>query len=182
MKATTWQNICIIILFSILLTACGFHLRTQEPLPPELHTLYIDSANPYGNLTLELKQILKSLDTQLVDSAQDAPITLRIFGEQYVSDVLSESASSSTEQYTLHYQVQYELLSKTGKVLFGPKIIHNQRNYTVNENQVLSTDSEQESLQTEMQHDAVFTLLRQLSAPETQKKLQQSITKKQLNS
>jgi len=163
------KKIAILCICTLLLTACGFHLRQQEPLPPALQTLYVNSSSPYDELTIELKQILKSIDVRVVDTPEEAPVTLKLFGIHYVSEVLSESASSNTKQYTLHFSVQYELTDSEGNVLYGPHTISSQRNYTVNEDQVLSTDTQQDTLKSEMQHDAVFTILRQISSPDAEK-------------
>lgn len=150
----------------LLLAGCGFHLRMAHPLPPSLQKLYLDSDAPYGDFSLELQQMLKSINVTLVNEPTAAPITLKVFSENFNSTVLSESASSTTKQYVLHFTMQYELLDAHGNVIWGPKTIQNERNYTVNENQVLSTDSDQAALRTEMERDAVFMILMQLDSPE----------------
>ena len=158
------MKITWLFILTLSLTACGFHLRTQPPLPPEFKTLYIKSDDPYGQLTLQLEQILQSMGVKIVDTSKEAPVTLKIFNEQYTTSILSESASSSTKQYTLYLVVQYEILNNKGKILFGPKTVKEQSNYTVNENQVSSTDTQQASLKEEMQRDAVFSILMQLGS------------------
>ena len=154
----------LLFLLTLSLSACGFHLRKQPPLPPELKTLYLQSEQPYELLTLQLTQILQSMGVTLVDTPKEAPVTLKIFNERYTTSVLSESASSSTKQYTLFLTVQYEMLGTNGKVLFGPKTVKEQSNYTINENQVSSTNTQQNALKEEMQRDAVFSILMQLGS------------------
>lgn len=156
---TTW-----LFLLTLSLTACGFHLRSQPPLPPELKTLYVQSDDPYGQLTLQLEQILQSMGVTIVDTSKEAPVTLKIFNEQYTTSILSESASSSTKQYTLYLIAQYEVLNNKGKILFGPKTVKEQSNYTVNENQVSSYNTQEDSLKEELQRDAVFSILMQLGS------------------
>ena len=154
----------LLLLLTLSLSACGFHLRKQPPLPPELKTLYVQSDQPYELLTLQLTQILRSMGVTLVDTAKEAPVTLKIFNERYTTSILSESASSSTKQYTLFLTVQYQMQNSSGKVLFGPKTVREQSNYTINENQVSSTNTQQNSLKEEMQRDAVFSILMQLGS------------------
>lgn len=167
-------HVLMMICLSIGLSACGFHLRGADHLPAALNTLYIDSQSPYDNFTLTLTQLLKSMDIQLVTTSDKAPVTLRIFDKNFSTSVLSESASSSTKQYILHLAISYQLQNAQGQILYGPKTLHNQRDFTVNENQVLSTDQHQQMLSIEMERDAVFMLLMQLGSPEVATALMQS--------
>lgn len=162
----------LILLMSLsLITACGFHLRTQVLLPTALNPLYIQSNEPYNPLTLELKQILQSQNIVLADRRKDAKYTLEIQDQSTSTATLSQSASSSTTQYILYYHVTYAITSQDGKAVFGPKTITSQRNYTVNQAQVLSSDSQVASLTAEMQHDTISLMFDQLSSQDALSKV-----------
>lgn len=166
-KALTFPRyVCYLFLLTTLslVTACGFHLRTHATFPTGLNPLYIQSGDPYGALTLELKQILRSQDIKLVDSRKQAKYTLEIRNEYTTTATLSQSASTSTTQYILYYNVIYAVTRQDGTVAFGPRTITSQRNYTVNQAQVLSTDSQVASLTEEMQHDTISLMFDQLSS------------------
>jgi LPS-assembly lipoprotein len=163
----------LLLLMSIsLVTACGFHLRTQALFPTALNPLYVQSGQPYSALTLELKQILQSQDIKLVDRRKDAKYTLEIRDQSTSTATLSQSASSSTTQYILYYHVAYAITRQDGTVVFGPKTITSQRNYTVNQAQVLSSDSQVASLTAEMQHDTISLMFDQLSSQDALSKIQ----------
>lgn len=164
-------KLAFLLFICCCIASCNFHLRGSTPLPPQLKTLFIQSDDPYGQLTLELKQILRSADVTLVNTAEQAPYTLKIFEENYNSTVLSESASSETKQYVLHYSLKYQLATKSGTVIYGPSQLNEERNYTVNENQVLSIDTQQATLKQEMQNDMVFRMLTQLSSAQARSAL-----------
>ena len=165
------MNKIIVIILCCFLASCGFSLRRTMPLPEELHSIHLASTDPYGNLTIQLKQILQSLHIQLTQHANQAQLTLRIFDESYKNKVLSESASSATKQYTLTYSVAYDLRNANNDILYGPKIIRVSRNYMVNEGQVLSRSIEEEILIIEIQRDIVHQLLAQLSSTDVQQVL-----------
>lgn len=148
----------------LLITACGFKLRNEKPLPPELRVLAVESGTPYGLLTIQLKQLIRSLGVRIATDPTEAQMTLRIFDEAYRTITLSQSASASTKEYTMFFEVQFQLQDTKGKVLFGPRKIVASRNYMVNTDQVLSSTTEQETLQKEMQRDAVYQILNQLSS------------------
>ena len=155
-----------------LLSACGFHLRTQALFPTSLNPLYIQSDQPYSALTLELKQILQSQGIKLAESRKEAKYTLEIRDQSTSTATLSQSASSSTTQYILYYHVTYAITRQDGTVAFGPKTITSQRNYTVNQAQVLSSDAQVASLTSEMQHNTISLMFDQLSSQEALSKIQ----------
>lgn len=167
-----WLRYLLLILFMSLLTACGFHLRTQARLPAALNPLYIQSVDPYGQLTLELKQILRTQDITLVDKRKDAKYTLEIQKATTSTTTLSQSASTSTTQYTLYYYVTYAITNQDGTAVYGPKTITSQRNYTVNQSQVLSSDAQIQSLTEEMEHDSISLMFDQLSSQDALSKIQ----------
>lgn len=161
-----------IIIIMNTITACGFHLRGNKPLPLEMQVLSIESSSPYQPLTLALTQILRSMGITIVNSPDEAPVTLKIFHELYTSTPFSESASTKIKQYTMHYTFDYQLQDKHRNIILGPKHIASQQIYTVNEETVLSTGHEQATIRNEIQRSAVFRLISQLSSPETAKILQ----------
>lgn len=149
----------------INLSSCGFHLRNQLPVPPELTTIALISSNPNGQLTQQLWQIFKSTNVHVVTDPDQAPISLYLFNENTTTSLLSESASSATRQYTLTYSISYELQTQHN-VVYGPKTLLAFRNYMVNERQVLSTSTEQQLLSTNLQRDIVYQIISQLGSPE----------------
>lgn len=159
-KKKLFSGLFVLICF-FFISACGFHLRTPQPLPASLRTLTVNTPDPYDPFTIDLTQLLKTAGVQIRDT--DTANHLRVKTLDFSSSVLSESASASTKQYSLTLTVNYILTDPQEKILYGPKNITIRRNYTVNENQVLSSDSQQITLEAEMKRDAAFTLVLQLS-------------------
>ncbi len=149
---------------ALLLCACGFHLRGNMPLPPELHTVAIVSNDPYGALTLELTQILKSMGADIVDKTAHPPTTLVLEAEGYSQTTVRESASFSVQQYMMEYYVTYHVTRD--KRTYGPRTIKSKQLYAINQNQVLSTDIQQEELRKQMQQSAVYQIISQLNSPD----------------
>jgi LPS-assembly lipoprotein len=153
-----------LLFFFIAIGGCGFHLRGNVKLPASMQQLYIVSANPYGPVTLQLKQILGHSGVDLVDQPGPQIMTLNLKNERYNQTTFSESASGKTEQYTLHFNLDYELQNNKGETVYGPKTIHAQGNYTVNEAAVLTTSTQEDTLRTELQRQAVYQLIAQLNS------------------
>jgi LPS-assembly lipoprotein len=154
------------MLFICLLAGCGFHLRGSLPLTTELKVLAINSANPYGTLTLQLKQILQSMGAQIVPEESHPALTLFIDNESFTETSITQSASFSVQQYMMVFTVTYHLTDKKGNAIYSPKPVIVKQLYSVNQNQVLSTDAQLQTLQQEMQQTAVYQILSQLNSVE----------------
>lgn len=168
------QLIQIVTTFCMLfaLTACGFHLRGREPLPPQLHTLYLESNSPYSELTKQLRHVLQSIKITLASSPQAAPVTLQILTDNFNQQVTSIGTSGQTSTYLLTYTVSYQLLDYSGKVIAGPETVTNSHSYSITTNQVLGSINNQVILEGQMRREIIFQILDRLRSPHTVQALQ----------
>ncbi len=157
-------RVSLLCLLALLLLGC-FHLRRPKPLPPVLHRLHVESSAPYSDLTIQLKQLLENMHIQLVADPRDAKITLALMHESFHSITVSESSNAKTKQYRLEFNIDYQLQDEKANLIYGPKNIHTSRIYTVQEDQVLSSSNETDMLHQEMQQDAVYQIITELSSP-----------------
>lgn len=158
MSALSRLRFCLLsclLAIGLVVSGCGFHLRGSLPLSTDLKILAINSSSPYGPLTLQLKQILKSMGAQVVATENHPPITIYIDNEGFTQNSVTQSASFSVQQYMMFYTVNYHVVDKAGRTIFGPKTITIKQLYSVNQNQVLSTDAQLQNLQQQMQQTAV---------------------------
>lgn len=153
-----------LFLLICVIAGCGFHLRGRVNLPANLQQLYIASSNPYGPVTLQLKQILSHSGVDIEENPGPKTTTLNLKDERFHQTTFSQSASSKTNQYTLYFSLDYELQNNKGQTLYGPATINTQGNYTVNEDAVLTTSTQENTLRTELQRQAVYQLLEQLNS------------------
>ncbi len=63
------MKILSILIICVLcsLSACGFKLYDKEKLPPQLHTLYLQSDNPYGQFETDLKHSFRAVGINFID-------------------------------------------------------------------------------------------------------------------
>ena len=163
----------ICILLCLILAGCGFHLRGHEPLPPQLHVLYIQSDNPYGAFTKLLNRTLHGIGIILAKSSKDAPYTLQIISETSNQELTSQGASGQLSTYLLTYSVVYQLLDVHGRVISGPTTVTASRSYSAAANQILGDTNVQSSLKSDMQLDAVVQLLNHLRSRNSVQALKQ---------
>jgi LPS-assembly lipoprotein len=163
----------LLLILVCSLTACGFHLRGYAPLPPELHTLYLQSNSPYSALTKQLQQVLKSSGVILVQDSQDAPLTLQILSDNFGQQITGQGASGQISTYQLSYTVSYQLLDAKGRVVQPPQMVGTTRSYAINSNQILGDTTVQTGLKDDMRRDLIYQLLNRLRSRNTLKALEQ---------
>lgn len=170
MKSLT-SKLVVLLFGALLLTGCGFHLGPQQPLPAPLHTMYLETDNPYGSLASLLRKELRSSHVTLVDSAQAAQVVLQLSKPVQGTTNATIGPTSQARIYLVKYEVSYTLKDKHGKVLLGPRELKSTRNLVLNANQLLQSNSQLSNLYSEMEHDIVTQLYSQLRSEQVQQAL-----------
>jgi len=144
---------------SVMLTACGFHLR--QPSPIAFKTIYIKGS------TLINKGLQKALTEQgikVVADPEEAELQLELLREENEQRILSLSGTGVVREYELYYRVQYRTKMTDEAVWTLPLIMEGRRDYTYNDANLLAKQAEQKLLTESMQTDVLNGILRRLSA------------------
>lgn len=104
------KKVCSIILLTFLVCACGFKLRGEYLLPPELQTLTVTSVDKYGELTRIVKQHLRINDVNIVTSSNSTVPELRILKDKLDRRTLSVFPNGQVAEYEIIYTVSYQIL------------------------------------------------------------------------
>jgi LPS-assembly lipoprotein len=146
----------------LALSGCGFQLRGAANLPFE--TLYVAAA-PTSTFATQLRRAVTSgSQTKVVNNPKEAQATLHLLGEAREKTILSLSAGGRVREFQLVYRVSYRVADKDNKELRAPTQIRLHRDFSFNDQDTLSKESEEALLYRDMQTDAVNQLLRQLQA------------------
>ncbi|MGH8278483.1 MAG: LPS assembly lipoprotein LptE [Gammaproteobacteria bacterium] len=113
---------------TLLVAACGFHLRQPAQLPPAMQRTFIADASGNVELVRELRRNLSSPTVTVTDDASAATATLNILSGQRFQRVLSVSNTGQPLEYQVAYQVQFSL-SAPGKTLIAPQTLTLTRDY-----------------------------------------------------
>ncbi|MGB2740563.1 MAG: LPS assembly lipoprotein LptE [Cognaticolwellia sp.] len=107
------RRISKLLSFSIilmLLNGCGFQLRGNYLLAPELQTMQFSSVDQYGELTRLVKQHLTINDVVLVQQSDDAIPQMRMLKDNLDRRTLSVFPNGQVAEYELIYTVRYQIL------------------------------------------------------------------------
>ncbi|REL30136.1 LPS-assembly lipoprotein LptE [Thalassotalea euphylliae] len=103
------HKISLIVVLSILLSACGFRLRGDFLLAPELQTLYVSSVDKHGELTRLVKQHLTLNQVNIVSTPRAELPELRILKDELNRRTLSLFPNGQVAEYEIIYTVNYQL-------------------------------------------------------------------------
>ena len=153
-----------LILLLFCLNSCGFHLRGEFSLAPALHKLYLESKDPYGQLTRNLKQYLKMSGVQLTTTPEEANTVLTIISETETQNLISIDNSQLTRQYNLVLTVTYQITTPNGEVLVPPQAVAESRTLPIQSNQILAGSNEETTLYQQMRQAIVYAIVSHLSS------------------
>lgn len=147
----------------ILSAGCGFQLRGQATLPPEMARTYISTEDRQSLFSRKLRASLRNNGIDVVESPVDATAVLNIIDDDTGRRVLAVSARNVPREFEVYYRVRFSLEGDNG-VLLAPREQVLVRDYTYDETIVLGKAREEEQLREAIADDLVRAVLFQLAA------------------
>lgn len=155
-------------LIALVLAGCGFQLRGQVQLPPELSVVAVQSQQaigaPPGTLSRKLPLLLASNGVTVTRDPTQATATLTILNEGSGRRAVAADRFDIKRQYFLVYYATYQVTLANGKTLIPAEGISTNRTLLFDENQVLGFEASQEFLADSMAEDLAWQILRRLQA------------------
>lgn len=138
-----------IAFFALILTACGFQLKGQLPIPQALTTLKLVSLSSMSTFDQSLKKALSLSGVSLID--EDAQVDnnvleLKVLKITYTDRVLSTASNNDVTEKERKMKVNYFIRNNTGKSLYGPRVVSISRtlsNQNASDDTVLAYNNEQ---------------------------------------
>lgn len=153
----------IVLMLTLLLGACGFHLRGQGAFALPFQSLYVQSANDHAPFITELKRAIEANGVQITDSPEQAQLTLQIVSEVADRQILSLSGGGRVREYRLQYRISLRAYDQKQQDWLAPEEITLRRDFSYDDSQVLAKEQEEALLYQNMRSDAVQQILRRLN-------------------
>lgn len=151
---------CAVLGASLLLSACGFHLRGSGVDNFKLDELHVSAQNNNGPTHREVMDALRSSGVAINSSA---PYHLQLLDESRNQRALSHSSRSGPAEYEVRRQLTFQIVNSAGQPLIGPETLSTQRAYVRDRDNVTGSSEEQALLQREMGEDLTRQLMFRLT-------------------
>lgn len=159
-KCTTlWLS--FILTFS-LIQGCGFQLRGDYLLSPQLQKLHVSSSDKHGELTRLVKQHLVLNKVNISPKVNANTPELRILKDTLDRRTLSVFPNGQVAEYELIYSVNYQLILKNDDIRNYE--IELDRDYQDDPNLALAKSRELTLMLSEMRTKAAERILRNLAS------------------
>ncbi len=145
------------------LAACGFQLRTQPDVPPEMSRTYISANDSYSLFYRKFRDELANAGVEVVESPANSTAVFSILVDSTDRRVLSVSARNVPREYEVYYTIHYSVENGNQSIL-EPQSLTLTRDYTYDETLVLGKAREEELLRQAIVDDLVRIILKQLSS------------------
>ncbi len=160
MKSRPNSLLLLISLIALLLGSCGFHLRGQVAMP--FDTLYIDAAKSNSPLVDDLRSALEVNKVTVVNSADQAKVTLNIVSEIPDKQVLSLGSDGRVNEFRLLYRVSIRAYDKQDELIPAEEI-QLRNDFSYDDTKVLAKEAEEAMLLKSMRADMVQQIMRRLA-------------------
>lgn len=158
-----------VLMMTITLMACGFHLRGLADLSFE--KIYIN--NQSLTISRDLNVSLKSNGVKVVKEPEEAQILVDMMNEGTEKRILSLGGTGTVREFELFYRVSFRVKDASDELWGPPQMVEGRRDFSYLDTELLAKSYEEAQLYEDMRRDAVREILRRLVAQKPKAKLTQ---------
>lgn len=156
--------ILLSVLASVLLGACGFHLRGAVDVPESLRNVYVTGENPRSPIVMSLQRSMRASGVELSSSAATAPYTVYISNEREEKRSISVDEQAAAAEFQLRHYISFELRDPQGSPLVGPDQLISERVFVNDITNVVGKRDEERLIREEMRHQLAGQIMRRYQA------------------
>ncbi len=159
----------LLLLTTLALAACGFHLRGSQlkDVTFAFKSLYLKAPAETPFVT-DLRQALIANKIALAANSDDADLVLEVVSEQATKQILSLSGGGRVQEYQLIYRVSLRAYDNKQTDWLPSEEILLSRILTWDDAQILAKQQEEATLYKDMRSDAVGQAMRRLGRAKPQ--------------
>jgi len=153
----------LLLLSALALTACGFHLRQSAALPPAMQHMHV-TVSGNNDLQRGLARALTASGVTVEDHAGNGVAELIVPVAVFSTDTLTVSGQARVTEYTVRYQVQFEVHDGAGQPLVPHQRIDMQREFSYDATNTIGTTAQVDAIHGSLNDDMIQAILFRLQA------------------
>ena len=143
------QAFTLMLVVAVLNSGCGYHLRGEANLPPEMSRTQMVVDDDYSALARRVRVLLERNGVQFV-TAEQASAILEIPRNEVVTEVLTIADNARVREYRITHTVVFRLTDPAGHELIGWQTLRQAREISFDEQTILASSREQEYLRDDL--------------------------------
>jgi LPS-assembly lipoprotein len=150
-------------MFCVVLSACGFRLAGTADLPGQLESIYLVTNGFSDTQRRVLRHSLTQAGAKLVEQQGTEAVKLTVNLNKAPDRQMATSASSGRSVQRITRKLDFNVKSVDGKTLMPMRSLEQKRDVSLNDDNLLSSDRERETVAKELEQALFDQLIRQLT-------------------
>lgn len=146
------------------LTGCGFQLRGQVDLPPQLERTYVAGLSRDNEMGADIRRRLEANGVEVVESRDQATAILRMGGVTRTREVLAVNEQGKAQEFVLTLTTTMEVVGHDGGVLLPRQPLQIRRDFIFDQNEVLGKATEAQLIYEDMEKSLARLIMIRLLA------------------
>lgn len=149
----------ILILVMLSLSACGFHLRGSDNLPPLMAKVLVEGSDSPRELLREFEYLLLRNGAQIASSRAEASMLLQLDRYETKSRVVAMDSKGYAREKELTISLTYTVLNSQRQVLLSPRQLQLHGDVLVDKDNVIASERAEKDTYRQLQQRMAATLL-----------------------
>ncbi len=147
----------------VICSACGFQLREDADLPPEMAQTHLVVSDEYNTFVRRVRVLLNQSGVNFVADDQ-ATAFLEIPVNRVATEVLTIGDNARVREYRVSHTVQFRLTDASGKDIIPLQTLRQAREISFDEQEILAASREQEYLKQDLAETLSRMMVRRLQS------------------
>lgn len=148
---------------TLLLTACGFHLRRSADLPAGMQRVYL-SVSGSSDFRRGLARAMAATGSTVVDEPGPGIAQMRVSDAHFSTNALTITGQGRISEYAVGFHVQFNVTNDQGNILVPQQQIDMSREFTYDASQAIGRQTQIEAIRDSLIQDMVRSVMFRLQA------------------
>ena len=153
----------LLLSLALSLSACGFRLAGTADLPQQLSSIYLSDNGFNDSQRKTLQRRLTQAGATLVEQADAGAVKLNVNLKVLPDRQMATGASTGASVKRITRQLDFSVKSAEGKTLVPMRTLTQQKDVSLDDDNLLSSDREKEAVARELEKALFDQLIRQLT-------------------